>query len=115
MLAPETTENTERLKITEAIRGVFSDVLRRKDFQDDAKFFDLGGTSIGLLSVVARICGRFKIDVELNIAAGGSSVSAFSRAVSDILENENRGAMEESCDDIVGSKGETRLRGKSTG
>lgn len=72
-------------QIQDMIREIFSGVLGKRDFGDADEFVDLGGTSLGLIAVVARICGRLEIDTEVDIAARGTSVLALSRVVGELI------------------------------
>jgi len=47
--------------------------------QDD--FFDLGGTSLGMIHVVMEMSKRFEIPLDTSIVARGSTVSALAQAV----------------------------------
>ena len=80
----------EEHTLKDIIREIFAAVLGRNNFSDEDEFFDMGGTSLGLIAVVARVCGRLKIDVESDIASRGASVSALSRTVSAVLEKNRR-------------------------
>jgi syringomycin synthetase protein SyrB1 len=44
-------------------------------------FFDLGGTSLALINVVAEMSKRFAISLDTSIVARGATVSALAEAV----------------------------------
>jgi amino acid adenylation domain-containing protein len=72
---------TSQTPTEEAITEIWTEVLGTNSvgLQDD--FFDLGGTSLGLISVVMRMSERFALPLDTSIVTQGATVSALAQAV----------------------------------
>ena len=65
---------------------IWSEILKIDDIEindigleDD--FFELGGTSLALISVVMRMCERFGVPLETAIVTQGATIAALARSV----------------------------------
>src|SRR5262249_47480899 len=68
--------------VAEAIAEIWAQVLGTKSeigLHDD--FFDLGGTSLGLISVVMKMRDHFALPLDTSIVTQGATVSALAQAV----------------------------------
>lgn len=66
--------------IQEKISNIFETSLKiRPSLNDD--FFDLGGTSLGLVEVITEISKELKVDVDPSIVLGGVNVAALAYSI----------------------------------
>jgi len=64
-----------------AVGQIWSDILKIDDIGLDEDFFDLGGTSLALISVVMRMGERFGLPLETAIVTEGATVAALAQGV----------------------------------
>lgn len=67
------------------VTRIWSEILKTEniDVQDD--FFDLGGTSLGLISVVMRMSEQFGVPLDTGIVTNGATVAALAKSVNERL------------------------------
>jgi aspartate racemase len=73
------------LPIEELLREIWTSVLRTEEVEIDDDFFDLGGTSLGLINVVAELSNRLGTPFETAIVTGGATIKDLSGAVRERL------------------------------
>jgi hypothetical protein len=76
---PETVSLTEA---QETVRAIWKSVLGPQapsEIGDDDDFFEIGGTSLSLISVVAEMSLRFGADLSTAILLDGATVAAMTR------------------------------------
>ncbi len=64
-----------------AVGQIWSDILKIEDIGLDDDFFDLGGTSLALISVVMRMGDRFGLPIETAIVTEGATIAALAKGV----------------------------------
>jgi acyl carrier protein len=69
--------------IEEEVAKIFAQVLGVSEVGTGDDFFELGGTSLGLLSVVMKMSERFVVPLDSGIVTQGASVGALAKAVKD--------------------------------
>jgi acyl carrier protein len=69
--------------IEEAVTEIWAQVLGTSEIGSQDDFFDLGGTSLGLISVVMKMSERFALPLDTSIVTQGATVSALAQAVKD--------------------------------
>jgi acyl carrier protein len=73
-------------QIEKKIVTIWTDVLKMQDIETTDDFFDLGGTSLGMISVVLRMSEHFKVPLDTAIVAEGATVGSLAKCVKDRLE-----------------------------
>jgi acyl carrier protein len=76
---PDTVSLTEA---QETVRAIWKSVLGSqapREIGDDDDFFEIGGTSLSLISVVAEMSVRFGADLSTAILLDGATVAAMTR------------------------------------
>ena len=73
--------NQPGLSIERDISEIWSLTLGVHEIGIDDDFFDLGGTSLGLINVVIEMSKRFAVPLETSIVSKGATVSALAKAV----------------------------------
>ena len=68
-----------------AMSEILRDVLQVTEVKPDDDFFSLGGTSLGVLKLVAQISDRFGIQVSMDIVAGGATPSSLAATLAERL------------------------------
>jgi acyl carrier protein len=63
------------------IARIWSEILQTEDFGRDDEFFDVGGTSLGLLSVVLRMSEDFGIPIDTGIVEDGATIMILAQRV----------------------------------
>jgi acyl carrier protein len=76
-----------RTSIEKTVTEIWSEVLKTDDIGPDDDFFDLGGTSLGLISVVMKMSERFGVPLETGIVTQGATVASLTSAVTEKLGN----------------------------
>ena len=74
---------------------IWSEILKIDDIEIDQigledDFFDLGGTSLALISVVIRMSERFGVPLETAIVTHGATIAALARSVESELGSVNK-------------------------
>jgi aspartate racemase len=72
-----------QLPVEKAIAEIWAQVLGTSEIGSQDDFFDLGGTSLGLISVVMKMSERFALPLDTSIVTQGATVSALAQAVKD--------------------------------
>jgi acyl carrier protein len=65
------------------VTEIWAQVLGTREIGSQDDFFDLGGTSLGLISVVMKMSERFALPLDTSIVTQGATVSALAQAVKD--------------------------------
>jgi acyl carrier protein len=73
--------------IATTVTEIWSEVLKTDDIGPNDDFFDLGGTSLGLISVVMKMSERFGVPLETGIVTQGATVASLASAVNEKLSN----------------------------
>jgi amino acid adenylation domain-containing protein len=82
---PEPEDRSEPATLRERVEGTIAEIwalilgVRNVDVEDD--FFDLGGTSLGLINVVAEMSKRFGLPLDTSVVTRGATVRALAQAV----------------------------------
>ena len=74
-------DSSNRDSIEHAITEIWSSALGRSGIGTNDDFFDLGGTSLGLINVVTKMSERFAVPLDTSIVVDGATVSALAKAV----------------------------------
>ena len=82
--APSETPSAAQ-RVDEAIAEIFKSTLGVAEVGLDDDFFDLGGTSLGLINAVTEISKRLAIALDTSIVTGGATVRWLAYAVSERL------------------------------
>jgi syringomycin synthetase protein SyrB1 len=67
--------------VEQAVADIWASTLGVREVGVNDDFFDLGGTSLALINVVAEMSKRFAIPLDTSIVARGATVSALAEAV----------------------------------
>jgi acetyl esterase/lipase/acyl-coenzyme A synthetase/AMP-(fatty) acid ligase len=86
-------EAERRTLVERSIAEIWCSVLGVEHVCAEDDFFMLGGTSIGAVSIVARVCGEFGVQVPLSVLFKAPSVAALAAAV--VARGGNGRALEE--------------------
>ena len=79
---PRGEERTEPIgPAQQRIAAIWRDVLRVDRVDASATFFELGGTSIGAMEVILRICDAFEVDLPLHIVFQRPTIPLLAGAV----------------------------------
>jgi acyl carrier protein len=76
--------------IEQTVAEIWREFLPSADFDVEDDFFDLGGDSLGLISVVMRMGERFGISLDTDIVLDGATVAALSKGIYWRLAQTNR-------------------------
>jgi amino acid adenylation domain-containing protein len=81
--APEwhSDQVTAQTPIEKTVAEIWAQVLGTSEIGMQDDFFDLGGTSLGLISVVMKMSERFALPLDTSIVTQGATVSALAQAV----------------------------------
>ena len=79
--------NTVWTPAERVVGQIWSDILKIDDIGLHDDFFDLGGTSLALISVVMRMSERFGLPLETAIVTGGATIAALASAVETKLKS----------------------------
>ena len=71
--------NQEHIQRT--VAEIWSEVLQIEDIGIDDDFFDLGGTSLGLITVVMRMADRLALPLDTSIVLEGATIAALTKGV----------------------------------
>lgn len=63
------------------LRAIWADVLALDAIDDEADFFDLGGTSFSLISLLRRVNATFGTNLQVDIFSNGATLSALNGAL----------------------------------
>ena len=75
-MPPQTLAEIER-----AVTEIWAEFVPVDGIDADDDFFDLGGTSLALISVVMRLGERFRIPLDTSIVVEGATVASLARCV----------------------------------
>jgi len=67
--------------IEQEVAAIWTEFLRVPDIGVDDDFFDLGGTSLALISVVMTMGERFKLPLDTSIVLEGATIGSLAAAV----------------------------------
>jgi len=67
--------------IEQEVAAIWTEFLRVPDIGVDDDFFDLGGTSLALISVVMTMGERFKLPLDTSIVLEGATIGSLAKAV----------------------------------
>jgi acyl carrier protein len=84
------------------IAAVWRDVLRLERIDTGATFFELGGTSIGAMEVILRICDTFEVDLPLQTVFQRPTVPLLAEAVESAIAAEVAGLTDEEAERLAG-------------
>src|SRR5207244_2170289 len=82
-VAPETPAE-------EALADIFSEVLRIEQIGVHDDFFDLGGHSLKVIELLAKVRDRFQVDFPMRVLYETSTVAALATAIESIRRSEER-------------------------
>jgi acyl carrier protein len=77
----------DRTPIEKTVTEIWSEVLKTDDIRPDDDFFDLGGTSLGLISVVMKMSERFGVPLDTGIVTKGATVASLAGSVREKIEH----------------------------
>jgi hypothetical protein len=73
----------------QAVAVIVSEILSKtlgvNQIAADDDFFELGGTSLGLIGAVAQMSSQFNLNLDTSIVLDGANVMALSRAVTQAI------------------------------
>jgi amino acid adenylation domain-containing protein len=87
----------------ERIAAIWRDVLRVDRVDASATFFELGGTSIGAMEVILRICDAFDVDLPLQTVFQRPTVPLLAEAVEAAIALEIAQLTDEEAEGLAGS------------
>ena len=67
--------------IEQAVREIWAEFVPVDDIGADDDFFELGGTSLALITVVMRMSERFGIPLDTSIVVEGATIASLARGV----------------------------------
>ncbi len=67
--------------IEQAVREIWAEFVPIDDIDVDDDFFELGGTSLALITVVMRLSERFGIPLDTSIIVEGATIASLARCV----------------------------------
>jgi acyl carrier protein len=79
-------------EIERAVTEIWAEFVPVDGIEPEDDFFDLGGTSLALISVVMRMGERFRIPLDTSIVVEGATVASLARCVRRMTEAHARGA-----------------------
>jgi acyl carrier protein len=68
-------------EIERAVTEIWAEFVPVDGIEPEDDFFDLGGTSLALISVVMRMGERFRIPLDTSIVVEGATVASLARSV----------------------------------
>jgi amino acid adenylation domain-containing protein len=74
-----------RTPIEKAVAQIWSEILKTEDISIHDDFFDLGGTSLALITAVMRTGERFGVPLDTSVVTRGATVAALVNGVRDKL------------------------------
>ncbi|HEY6351245.1 MAG TPA: non-ribosomal peptide synthetase [Candidatus Angelobacter sp.] len=91
--------------VEQAVADIWASTLGVSEVGVSDDFFDLGGTSLALINVVAEMSKRFAIPLDTSIVARGATVSALAEAVKEkmVAMNQPGPSVEQTVADIWAS------------
>jgi amino acid adenylation domain-containing protein len=81
--------NQQGGSMEQAVAEIWESALGLSKIGIDDDFFDLGGTSLALITIVMEMSRRFAIPLDTSIVTGGATVSALARAVQEKMAGPN--------------------------
>ena len=92
----------QRSAAQQRIAAIWRDVLRVERVDTAATFFELGGTSIGAMEVILRICDTFEVDLPLQTVFQRPTVPLLAEAVESAIAAEVAGLTDEEAERLAG-------------
>jgi acyl carrier protein len=86
----------------ERIAGIWRDVLRVERVDASATFFELGGTSIGAMEVILRVCDTFGVDLPLQTVFQRPTIPFLVEAVEAAIAAELAALTDEEAEGLAG-------------
>lgn len=86
----------------ERIAAIWRDVLHVDDIDAAATFFELGGTSLGAMEVILRMCDAFEVDLPLQTVFQRPTVPLLAEAVETAIAAEIAALTEEEAERLAG-------------
>jgi amino acid adenylation domain-containing protein len=87
----------------ERIAAIWRDVLRVDSVDASATFFELGGTSLGAMEVILRICDAFDVDLPLQTVFQRPTIAPLAEAVEAAIAADIAHLTDEEADGLAGS------------
>ena len=87
----------------ERIAAIWRDVLRVDRVDASATFFELGGTSLGAMEVILRICDAFDVDLPLQTVFQRPTIALLAEAVEAAIAADIAQLTDEEADGLAGS------------
>ena len=87
----------------ERIAAIWRDVLRVDRVDASATFFELGGTSLGAMEVILRVCDAFDVDLPLQIVFQRPTIALLAEAVEAAIAADIAQLTDEEADGLAGS------------
>ena len=72
----------------EVITEIWEEILQRKGIESDLDFFDMGGTSLALIRIFARVNERFNVSLDASVLIEEATISRLATCVDVCLQNE---------------------------
>lgn len=76
--------------IEETVAEIWSEVLKVGDIDVHDDFFDLGGDSLALISVVMMMGERFKLPLDTSIVTEGATIASLANCVKKEISDAGR-------------------------
>jgi acyl carrier protein len=70
-----------RRHVETVITGIWSEILQVDEIGVDDDFFELGGTSLALITVVMKMADRFGLALDTSILLEGATIAALTKGV----------------------------------
>jgi amino acid adenylation domain-containing protein len=83
------TNGNSQFELQAKVYGIVTQILNADSVGKDDDFFDLGGTSLALLRVIAKINEQFGVKINMSMLANGASITTLADAI-DQLQQANR-------------------------
>ena len=77
-------------EIERTVAEIWREFLPVSELDVDDDFFDLGGTSLALISVVMRMGERFGIPLDTSIVVEGATIASLARCVQRCASNDGQ-------------------------
>ena len=87
----------------ERIAAIWRDVLRVDRVDASATFFELGGTSLGAMEVILRVCDAFDVDLSLQTVFQRPTIALLAEAVEAAIAADIAQLTDEEADGLAGS------------
>ena len=78
--------------VEQAVREIWAEFVPVDDIDAEDDFFELGGTSLALITVVMRLSERFGIPLDTSIIVEGATIASLARCVERLVAPAERQA-----------------------